>query len=69
MHHGTPLEPHFISMVPHPRQTTNRLHRVIARTRSRHMVPRPIVEAQIDAFFASVSIKRGKQKKKFRRPD
>jgi hypothetical protein len=69
MRHGAPLEPHFISMVPHPRQTTNRLHRVIARTRSRHMIPRPIVEAQVDAFFASVSIKRGKPKKKFRRPD
>ncbi len=69
MRDGAPLEPHFIEMLPRPPRTTDRLRKVIARTRARHMVPRSIVEAQIEAFFANVSIRKPKNKKKFRRPD
>ena len=68
MRDGTPLEPHPISMLPLPPANDEPLAPCVARTRSRHMIPRPIVEAQIDAFFASVSINR-KPKNKFRRPD
>jgi hypothetical protein len=69
MRDGAPLEPHFIEMLPLPARTPGRLHRVIARTRARHMLPRPVVEARINAFFANVAVKKQKGKKKLRRPD
>jgi hypothetical protein len=69
MRDGTPLEPHPIEMLPLPPDTGGRLRRVIARTQTRHMTPRAAVDAQIDAFLASVSIKKQKNKRPFRRPD
>jgi len=69
MRFGTPLQPHFVAMSPLPTETPNRLRRVIARTRSRHMLPRSIVEKQISEFFASASIRKPKNKRKLRRAD
>lgn len=69
MRDGAPMDPHYLEMLPYPKRPPSRLHRVIARTRSRYMVPRPIVEAQIKAFFSDVAVRRPKTKKRFRRAD
>jgi hypothetical protein len=69
MRDGAPLEPHSIEMLPLPARTPGRLHRVIARARSRHMRPRALVETRIKAFFADISIPKPKGKKKLRRAD
>ncbi len=69
MHNGTPLDPHLIQTFPPLPPRSNRLHRVIARSRSRHTIPRSIVEAQIAAFFSNLPNPKSPQKRKFRRPD
>ena len=69
MRYGTPLQPHFVAMSPLPIETPSRLRRVVARSRSRYMLPRSIVEAQITAFLADASPRKPKNKKKFRRAD
>lgn len=69
MRDGAPMEPHYLEMLPHPEQSPSRFHRVVARTRSRHMVPRSLVEAQVEAFFADVAVRKPKTKKHFRRAD
>jgi hypothetical protein len=69
MRDGMPLEPHPIGMLPLPPNTTGRLRRVVARTRTRHMIPRTAVDARIKEFFSKVSIKKPKTKKHFRRAD
>ncbi len=69
MRDGTPLGPHLIETLPPHPPRSNRLHRVIARSRSRHTIPRSIVEAQIHAFFANVPTRKSSNKRKFRRPD
>jgi hypothetical protein len=69
MRYGAPLDPHLIETFPPQLPAGNRLPRVIARSRSRHMVPRAIVEARVEAFFASASSKRPPNKRRYRRPD
>jgi hypothetical protein len=69
MRDGAPMEPHYLAMQPQSEPPPSRLHRVIARTRARHALPRPTVEARIDAFFASAALRKPKTKKRFRRPD
>ncbi len=69
MHNGTPLDPHLIETLPPHPPRSNRLHRVIARSRSRHTIPRSIVEAQIAAFFSNLPNPKARQTRKFRRPD
>ncbi len=69
MRDGTPLDPHLIETLPPHPPRSNRLHRVIARSRSRHTIPRSIVEAQITEFFSTMPNPKSRQKRKFRRPD
>ena len=69
MRDGTPLDPHLIETLPPHPPCSNRLQRVVARSRSRHTIPRSIVEAQITAFFSNVPNQKSPQKRKFRRPD
>jgi len=69
MHNGTPLDPHLIETFPPMPPRSNRLHKVIARSRARHTIPRSIVEAQIAAFFSNAPIRSPRKKRKFRRPD
>jgi len=66
---GTPLDPHLIETLPPHPPRSNRLHRVIARSRARHTTPRSIVDAQITAFFSNLPKPKSPQKRKFRRPD
>ena len=69
MRDGTPLDPHLIETLPPHPPRSNRLHRVVARSRSRHTIPRSIVEAQIAAFFSNMPSPKSRQKRKFRHPD
>jgi hypothetical protein len=69
MYDGAPLEPHLIETLPPEHPLSNRLHKVIARSRSRHMIPRSIVEAQIKAFFSNAPAFKYRRKPKRRRPD
>ena len=69
MRDGTPLDPHLIETLPPNPPRSNRLRRVIARSRSRHTIPRSIVEAQIAEFFAAMPNQKARQKRKYRRPD
>src|SRR5208337_992160 len=65
MHNGTPLDPHLIETFPPMPPRSNRLHKVIARSRARHTIPRSIVEAQIAAFFSNAPIRSPRKKRKF----
>ena len=69
MRDGSPMEPHYLEMLPAPPPPPSRLNRVIARSRSRHMRPRAKVDAQIKAFFADIAVRKPKTKKHFRRAD
>jgi hypothetical protein len=69
MREGTPLEPHLIETLPPEPPRNNRFHKVIARSRSRHMIPRSIVEAQIKASFLNAPPTKFGRKPKRRRPD
>jgi hypothetical protein len=69
MRDSAPLEPRLIETLPPQPPTNDRFRKVVAHTRSRHMVPRSIVEAQIEAFFANVPTGTSRAKRKFRRPD
>lgn len=69
MRDGVPLDPHLIETLPPHPPRNNRLHRVVARSRARHTIPRSIVEAQITEFFSTMPNPKSRQKRKFRRPD
>ena len=69
MRDGAPLEPRLIRTLPPQPSPGNRLSVVIARSRSRHTVPRAIVEARIAAFFSEAPPKRAQHKSKRRNPD
>jgi Type IV secretion-system coupling protein DNA-binding domain len=69
MREGTPLDPHLIDTLPPEQPRSNRLHKVIARSRSRHAIPRSIVEAQIKIFFSNAPTFKSRNKPKRRRPD
>jgi hypothetical protein len=69
MYDGAPLEPHLIETLPPEPPPSNRLHKVIARSRSRHTIPRSIVEAQVKAFFSNSPAFKYRNKPKRRRPD
>ena len=69
MRGGAPLEPRLIQTSPPQATDGNRLDRVIARSRSRHTVPRVIVEAQIDDLFSKVMAKQLRPKSNRRNPD
>ena len=69
MYDGAPLEPHLIETLPPEQPRSNRLHKVIARSRSRHTIPRSIVEAQVKAFFSNSPAFKYRNKPKRRRPD
>jgi len=69
MREGTPLDPHLIETLPPQPPRSNRLHRVIARSRSRHATPRHLVETQIKAFFSNAAPFKSRKKLKRRRPD
>lgn len=67
MHNGTPREPRVIRTLP-PKPPRTKLDRVIALARARHMIPRSLVEARINAFFPKAPAKRPRHRKK-RNPD
>jgi Type IV secretion-system coupling protein DNA-binding domain/TraM recognition site of TraD and TraG len=68
MRDGMPMEPRLIRMLPPPTSGT-KFDRVVAHARARHMVPRLIVEARINASFPHARAKRPRYRSKRRDPD
>ncbi len=68
MREGMPMQPHLIRTIPPPAPGT-RFDRMVAHARARHMVPRMLVEARINARFPTAPAKRPPRKPKRRDPD
>ncbi|RNJ51396.1 type IV secretory system conjugative DNA transfer family protein [Methylocystis hirsuta] len=68
MHDGAPTEARLIHMSPPP-EGGNRLASIVANSRTRYMVPRAIVEKQIEDFFPRRAPTRPRRRKKHRNPD
>ncbi|MGC1860052.1 MAG: type IV secretion system DNA-binding domain-containing protein [Methylocystis sp.] len=68
MHHGIPKEARLMQTLP-PLDGGNQFAPIVANTRARHMVPREIVEKQIERFFPRRTTKRPRHRSKRRNPD
>jgi hypothetical protein len=68
MRGDAPLEPRLIRTLAPPPPGT-RFDRVVAHARARHMIPRALVEARINASFPKAPAKRPRHRPKRRNPD
>jgi len=68
MRHGVPGQARFIATLPPP-PPGKKFERVVAQARARHMIPRVLVEARINAFFPKAPKKRARHAKRRRGVD
>jgi hypothetical protein len=69
MRHGAPLDPHLIQTLPPHPPSGDRLKKIAAHTRARHMMPREAVEARISVLLPDIITNRSRRKPKHRNPD
>jgi DNA helicase HerA-like ATPase len=69
MRNGAPLEPRLIQTSAPERSADSRLESVMARSRSRHTVPRAVVETRINRFISKTEPRRSRSTFKRRNPD
>jgi hypothetical protein len=68
MRDGAPMEPRLIRTHA-PSSPGKKFDHVVAQARARHMIPRALVEARINASFPKAPAKRPRRRPKRRNPD
>lgn len=68
MHDGVPSDAKLLHMLLPPK-AGSRFPAVLARSRARYMVPRNLVEKQVEKFFPKAPARRQQGRKRYRNPD